>query len=392
MKNKSLFTLRLLAASLLVGAGSQVVCPAMLAAKETTTMIAAEELPAKSRITECISLTQGQQTRKPNIKILATGGTIAGTGASAVKGAYQAGQVAIGSLLQAVPQLNGLANVTGEQVVNIGSQHMTDEVMLRLAKRVNELMNDPQTDGIVITHGTDTMEETAFFLSLTTRGDKPVILVGSMRPSTALSADGPMNLYQAVLIATSPESQRRGVLVAMNGSIYPAEDVMKTHTSSMETFQAPNKGAEGYLVGDEILYYSTAPATLDPDYPFFDISKLESLPKTAILYGHSNIHPDMLQPILQGGYKGLVYAGVGNGNFHKNLVETLAEISRKGIQIIRAARVPFGPVTEGEESYQFALPVLHSGFLNPQKSRILLMLSLAAGKDARQIQEYFNEF
>ena len=178
--------------------------------------------------------------QKPNIRILATGGTIAGTGESSVKTNYTAGQVAIGALLAAVPQIEEIANVEGEQVVRIGSQDMTDEVWLILAKRINELLKRSDVDGIVVTHGTDTMEETAYFLNLVVKSNKPVVLVGAMRPSTALSADGPLNLYNAVVVAASPESKDKGVLVAMNGIVLDAHGVMKMNTIDVQTFQSPN--------------------------------------------------------------------------------------------------------------------------------------------------------
>ena len=161
--------------------------------------------------------------QKPNIHILATGGTIAGTGGSATSTNYTAGQVAISTLLDAVPELKDIANVTGEQIVRIASQDMSDEVWLILAKKINQLLKRPDIDGIVITHGTDTMEETAYFLNLTVKSNKPVVLVGAMRPSTALSADGPLNLYNAVVTAGAKESIGKGVLIAMNGLILGAE-------------------------------------------------------------------------------------------------------------------------------------------------------------------------
>ena len=168
--------------------------------------------------------------QKPNIHILATGGTIAGTGASATNTNYTAGQVAIGTLLDAVPEVNKIANVTGEQIVKIGSQDMNDAGWLTLAKRINELLKRGDVDGIVITHGTDTMEETAFFLNLTVKSDKPVVLVGAMRPSTAMSADGPLNLYNAVVTAAAKELKRKGVVIAMNGLILVAQGASKINT------------------------------------------------------------------------------------------------------------------------------------------------------------------
>lgn len=333
-----------------------------------------------------------REGKKPNVKILATGGTIAGTGKSAVNSSYEPGKVAIGSLLEAVPQLNDIANVTGEQIVNIGSEHMTDQVMLTLAKRVNALMKDENTDAIVITHGTDTMEETAFFLSLTTGGEKPVILVGAMRPSTSISADGPLNLYNAVVAAAAPESKGKGVMVAMNGSLYPAEDVLKTHTINPETFQAPNKGAEGYI-NNRVYYYTPDKA---PDgsarKPLFDISGTETLPEVGIVYGHSDINPNMIAPMLDNGYQGIVYAGVGNGNIHKNILPVLDKAVAQGINVVRSTRVPAGPVTTEYEMYELPHKFVASQHLNPQKSRILLMLALTRTGDYQTIQAYFDKY
>ena len=189
----------------------------------------------------------------PKIHILATGGTIAGAGQSATKSNYSAGQVAISSLLDAVPEINDIAEVTGEQIVSIGSQDMNDDVWLTLAKRINELLSG-DVDGIVITHGTDTMEETAYFLNLTVKSNKPVVLTGAMRPSTAMSADGPLNLYNAVVTAAAPQSVGKGVLVAMNGLILDAHGTVKMNTVDVQTFQAPNSGALGYIFNGKVFY------------------------------------------------------------------------------------------------------------------------------------------
>ncbi len=327
--------------------------------------------------------------QKPNVRILATGGTIAGSGSSATKSNYSAGQVAIGALLDAVPVINDIANVQGEQVVNIGSQDMSDNVWLTLAKRVNELLAQSDVDGIVITHGTDTMEETAFFLSLVTGNAKPVVLVGAMRPSTAISADGPANLYNAVVVASSPESKDRGVVVCMDDKVYGARDVTKTNTTSVETFQSPNFGAIGYIHNGKVRY-NVAPEKAHP--AMFNVSGLKSLPKVGIAYGYSNVQGDVVRMMVEKGYKGIVYAGVGNGNIHKNVFPELENARKKGVLVVRSSRVPTGATTLDAEVDDNKYRFIASWGLNPQKARILLMLALTKTNDWKKVQEYFNEY
>ena len=329
--------------------------------------------------------------QKPNIHILATGGTIAGSGASATGTNYTAGQVAIGTLLDAVPELKDIANVKGEQVVRIGSQDMNDQVWLTLVKRINELLAKPEVDGIVITHGTDTMEETAYFLNLTVKSDKPVVMVGAMRPSTAISADGPANLYNAVITAADKSSVGKGVLVVMNGNILSAESVTKMHTTSVQTFQAPNSGALGYLFNSRV-YYNQSPQKKHTTQSVFDVTNLDKLPKVGIVYSHSNINPDMVEPMLNNGYRGIIHAGVGNGNIHKDIFPVLEKARKKGIQIVRSSRVPTGPSTLDNEVDDAHYQFIASQQLNPQKARVLLMLALIQTDDWQQIQEYFNEY
>ncbi len=327
--------------------------------------------------------------QKPNVRILATGGTIAGSGSSATKSQYSAGQVAIGALLDAVPVINDIADVQGEQVVNIGSQDMSDSVWLTLAKRIKELLAQPDVDGIVVTHGTDTMEETAFFLSLVLGNEKPVVLVGAMRPSTAIGADGPANLFNAVVVASSPESKGRGVVVCMNDKVYGARDVTKTNTTSVETFQSPNFGPLGYVHNGKV-HYKVAAEPLHA--PLFNVSSLYSLPKVGIAYGYSNVEGDVVNMMVEKGYKGIVYAGVGNGNIHKNVFPELEKARKAGVIVVRSSRVPTGATTLDAEvddnKYQFVA----SWGLNPQKARILLMLALTKTNDWQAIQKYFNEY
>lgn len=329
--------------------------------------------------------------QKPNVYILATGGTIAGTGKSATASGYTAGQVAIQSLIDAVPQMQELANITGEQIVNIGSQDMNDEVWLTLAKRINELLAQDNVDGIVITHGTDTMEETAYFLNLTVHSNKPVVLTGSMRPSTALSADGPLNLYNAVATASSPSSAGRGVMIVMNGLILGAESTQKMNTISVQTFQAPDAGPLGYVYNSKP-YYNMSTLKKHTTESVFDVTNLNSLPKVGIVYSYSNVAPDVMNPFLTNEYDGVVHAGVGNGNIHKNLFPKLEEARKLGILVVRASRVPTGPVTLDDEVDDEKYEFVASWELNPQKARVLLMLSLTKTRDWREIQKYFETY
>ena len=353
-----------------------------------------------------LAVTVAFSNELPKVYILATGGTIAGSGSSATNSQYSAGQVAIGTLLDAVPAIKNVADVEGEQVVNIGSQDMSDEVWLVLAKRINELLGRSDVNGVVVTHGTDTMEETAFFLSLTVNSDKPVVLVGAMRPSTAISADGPANLYNAVVTAASPSSMNRGVLVCMNGKVFGAADVTKTNTTSVETFQSPNVGPLGYIHNGEVFYNRPAgddihgrvgyvhKGTLygETRVPYFDVNGLTALPKVGIAYGHSNVQGDVVEMMIEKDYKGIVYAGVGNGNIHKNVFPELEKARRDGIVVVRSSRVPTGATTLDAEVDDARYGFVASWGLNPQKARVLLMLALTKTDDWREIQRYFNNF
>ena len=237
---------------------------------------------------------------KPNVYILATGGTIAGQGVSSTQTNYHAGGVAIQTLIDAVPAMTDIANITGEQVVNIGSQDMTVDVWLTLANRINELLADPNVDGIVVTHGTDTMEETAYFLNLTVHSNKPVVITGAMRASTAISADGPLNLYNAVVTAAAPESAGKGVMVVMNGIILDAHGTVKMNTVDVQTFQAPNSGALGYLFNSKV-FYNDVTVKKHTTQSVFDVTGLKELPKVGIVYSYADIDADVMDPFLNNG-------------------------------------------------------------------------------------------
>lgn len=327
----------------------------------------------------------------PNIKILATGGTIAGAGQSATGSSYTAGKVGVDSLIHAVPQMTKIADISGEQVVSIGSQDMNDEVWLTLSKRVNELLAQDDVDGVVITHGTDTMEETAYFLDLTVKSDKPVILVGAMRPSTAMSADGPVNLYNAVVAATDEDSVGRGVLVAMNDTVFDARDVTKTNTTAVDTFQSPNFGPLGYIHNGDV-QYQRSPERKHTTDAEFDVSKLTTLPKVGIVYNYANASALPVTAMVDAKYDGIVSAGVGNGNIYHSVFDELAKASKEGVVVVRSARAGSGSTTLDAEIDDAKYGFVASGTLNPQKARILLMLSLTETENYKDIQKMFQHY
>src|SRR6476660_5376451 len=216
--------------------------------------------------------------KKANVVILATGGTIAGAASTGVQSGYTSGQVTIDAMVNAVPDITKLANIKGEQISNVGSQDMSFEIMLKLAKRLNELLPSAGVDGAVITHGTDTMEETAYFLNLTVKSDKPVVMVGSMRPSTAVSADGPLNLYNAVAVAADPNSGGRGVLVVMNDWIHAAHSLTKTSTTAIQTFMSPLRGVVGIATYGKNDFYNT-PVWKHTTASEFSVAGVTKLPR-----------------------------------------------------------------------------------------------------------------
>jgi L-asparaginase len=328
----------------------------------------------------------------PNVVILATGGTIAGSGATSTTSVgYKAATVPVQALIDAVPELKKIAAVRGEQVFQIASQNMTNDYWLQLAKRVNELLQKPEVNGIVVTHGTDTLEETAYFLDLVSKSNKPVVIVGAMRPSTALSADGPINLYNAVLIAGSKEAVGKGVLVCLNDQINCARDVTKTNTYTADTFKATELGLLGYVEGDRVAFYRlpTRKHTLDTE---FDLSGIDKLPSVEIAYGYENVSRTAVDAFAANGVDGIVYAGVGDGNPSALTEQALADARAKGILIVRSARVGNGIIARNNEVNDDQRDFVVSDTLNPQKARILLIVALTKTRDTKELQRIFYEY
>ena len=329
--------------------------------------------------------------QKPTVYVLATGGTIAGTGATEVTAGYTAGAITVDQLLSAVPEIKNLANIKGEQIVNIGSQDMNDEVWLKLAKRVNQLLSQADVDAVVITHGTDTMEETTYFLNLTVKSDKPVVLVGSMRPSTAISADGPRNLYNAVACAVDKSSKGKGVMVVMDDKILGADDISKTNTLSVGTFQNPNYGELGIMYNEKPIY-SRESMKRHTTKSEFDISKLDTLPRVEIILSYSNATDLFVNVAVNAGAKGIVTAGVGNGNMTTVMQNALENAVKNGVAVVRSSRIGSGPTAQWDEIDDDKLGFSASWFVNPYRARVLLMLALTKTSDYKEIQRMFTEY
>ena len=324
----------------------------------------------------------------PRVIILATGGTIAGVGASADRAGYEAGKIPVDQLVGAIPTVKKIATITGEQISSVGSQDMTIEIWKKLAVRINEIIAKKEADGIVVTHGTDTQEETAYFLDLVVPSSMPVVLTGSMRPSTAISADGPKNLYDAITVAIDPKSKGRGVLVSFNEGIFDGREVMKMSTTFTNAFGSPNTGAIGHAYDGKVEYYANALREKDPKSPV-TITADTKLPRVDIVYMYADAPPDMIDMLVAKKVDGIVIAGVGNGNFNKAYMDAVKRAVAAGVIVCRASRAPSGRVLLHDEIDDDKLGTIVSDDLTPQKARVLLMLALTKTKDKKQLQQLF---
>jgi L-asparaginase len=336
----------------------------------------------------------GRQQQLPLVYVLSTGGTIAGQAATSTNLTdYKPGLLGE-ELVKGVPELKNIARVQVEQIANVPSPDLTLAHWLTLANRINRIFrDDPAAAGVVITHGTNTLEETAYFLNLTVKSDHPVVLVGSMRPATAISADGPLNLLNAVRTVLAPESRGKGVLAVLNEEINGARDVTKTNTYRVETFKAPELGLLGYVDGDRVVYYraSTKRHTLASE---FDVSSLKSLPKVDILYSYIEPSSAFVKALVADGVRGIVFAGTGAGLISAVERDALAPVLKQPADVrpvlVRSNRTGNGRVI-GREDYD-KLGMIPADNLNPQKARILLMLALTKTRDPREIQRMFQQY
>jgi glutamin-(asparagin-)ase len=331
------------------------------------------------------------QAAKPNVVVLATGGTIAGAGASAVNSAtYAAAKVPVDKLLAGLPELGSIANVRGEQVFQIASESFTNDNLMKLGKRVSALVKQADVDGIVITHGTDTLEETAYFLNLVIRTDKPIVVVGSMRPGTALSADGALNLLNAVTVAGSKDARGKGVLVTMNDEIQSGRDVTKSVNIKTEAFKS-QWGPLGMVV-EGTNYWFRAPVKRHTAQSEFNIDDFSALAPVEIVYSYGNVPRTSFDANGKNGIKALIHGGPGNGSVADRIVPVLQDLRGQGVQIIRSSRVPDGFVLRNAEQPDDKYDWVVAHDLKPQKARILAAVALTKTSDTKELQRIFWQY
>jgi L-asparaginase len=365
---------RVLSALLIAASVALPVCP--------TFAVAAE--PNSDQATSV----NGQQKKLPRIVVLATGGTISGTADARSAIGYNSGERTGQQLVKDVPGIGKFATISAEQISNVGSQDMSDAIWFQLAKRIDEIFARGEADGIVITHGTDTMEETAFFLKNVVHSRQPVVLVGSMRPGGVVSADGPNNLLEAVEVAASPQSQGRGVMVVINDTIHDPRWVTKTNTTSVQTFLSPNAGPIGYVDPASIRFVDPVTEPRRAPYP---LPATGPLPRVEIVYAHSNMDAAQIDHAVADNAKGIVIAGVGDGDVSKAAMAAMERAAKMGIVVVRASRVGSGFVNRNVEVDDDKSGFVAALDLNPQKARLLTQLLIANGiTSPAKVQEAFS--
>lgn len=323
------------------------------------------------------------------IAIVATGGTIAGTGQHGKTVAYHAGEMDVNELVHSIPMIKNIANIECYQLMNVDSNEMKPEYWMSLSTTINELVKKEHIDGIVVTHGTDTFDETAYYLTLTLNTEKPVVLTGAMRPATATSADGPYNLYQAVCLATCQEAYGQGVMGLFSNTIYSGRDIQKVNNYKIDAFDQKSFGCLGYMQDDEV-YFFTKTFKKHTYQSQFSKTTYTTLPEVAIAYFYAGASSQILYDLAKY-HEGIVIVGSGNGNYSQAWLKAINELSKQGIVFVRASRVSQGIVFDDKvfDPYQYCIG---ANTLSAQKARVLLMLALTKTKDKKQIGVIFNEY
>lgn len=315
----------------------------------------------------------------PLVKLISTGGTIGGP--------FEA-------LLEAVPDLSNYAIVEGEQFASTGSSNITLSMLLDLAARIDEIFEtEPDVEAIIVSQGTDTLEETAYFLNLVVKSDKPVVMAAAMRGRTHISADGPQNLFMAVLTAIAPETQGKGVVAVINDEIHAARELTKTSTYSMDTFVSPDAGPLGLVRDTRGPFYYRTPMRLHTTATEFDVLGFEDLPRVDIIYAYVDADDTQIRAAVEAGAQGIVVATVGAGNMPTpGMSDPLGDVwLDHDVVVVRSSRTGSGRINASSED-NLSRGWVGGDNLNPQKARMLLMLALTVTDDPAEIQEIFNRY
>lgn len=321
-----------------------------------------------------------------NIAIVATGGTIAGTGENGKTVSYQAGEISVDSIIESIPVIKEIANIKAYQLFNIDSNEMNEEYWITLSNKINELVMDVNVDGIVVTHGTDVIEETAYYLTLTLNTQKPVVVTGAMRPATATSADGPYNLFQAVALAIHPDAFGKGVMGLFSNTIYSGRDIQKVTNYKIDAFDQKSFGCLGYMQDDQVYFFSNTFKSHTVSSMFAGIQT--SLPKVAVTYFYAGADESILYYLAKQ-HQGIVIIGSGNGNYSSRWMKAISELSKEGIIFVRSSRVPQGIVFDDSVFDPEGL-CISANTLSGQKARVLLMLALTKTKNPKEIKRIFE--
>ena len=336
---------------------------------------------ALTACSKTVAVPEVEIKEKGTVVILATGGTIAGSGEEGKETGYTSGSLSVESLVEAVPGIEEIANIETVQICNVNSDDINDEIWLTLANTINELASDENVSGFVITHGTDTLEETAYFLNLVVKTDKPVVITGSMRPATSISADGPMNLYQSVCVAASKEAIGKGVLVVFSDKIFSARSTTKTSTYNVMAISAGETGSIGIIRNDEVYFYEETikKHTINSE---FDVNDVTKLPIVNIVYFSVDADPKILQ-YASSISDGIVIAGAGAGEFSKEYIDIINKLNKP---VVVSSRIDDGLITQDALLCENSVAANN---LSPQKAAILLKLALLNTKENSELIRIF---
>ena len=330
-------------------------------------------------------------TGKPTIHVIGTGGTISGAGSSATAAAYDSGRMEASELVAEVARLSQVPSIETENLFATGSENLGPVQWRILARRIEELTKSRDVDGVVVTHGTDTLEEASFFLDLVCKPSKPVVLTAAMRPATALSADGPANLYQAILAAASPQLKGHGILLVMNGTVIPGWQAIKTDSAALESFCAYPNGIIGRISGERLIVSSeSCPSPLSGRFNDH-LDKDGKLPLVRVIFLRGGYEEGLLEDWIKKDCRGVVIAGFGAGTLPDTVADQIAKMERSECVIVVSSRVPRVMVMSETMTQIESCNAVPSGFLNPQKSALLLSLALEDGLQTAAIASLFKK-